>query len=256
MASEKPEEVQLSSLDKALELVQAIPASLAARKKLETHPLLPFRTGKSAKSLFDAADAALGKLIPYLTDPRVREAVENLSVDPAVPPVLRAQFKIWLGTPAVNLIGNGFFETEPVPFAPLWSQRLHGRRDTRYASDGKYAFRTANGYYLIHPKIERWKTYLFLCDVFIEKGSGEGRFSMKIGPSRDSAPVSWFQTEIIPTGGSWNTVSSVVSSSSEGVNSLQIQLYFEKFEKDEPVWIDNIRLYCLDDLIQSETSRE
>ena len=247
---------QLSSINDALELVQAIPASLAARKKLEAHPLLPSRSGKSAKALFDAADAAMGKLIPYLTDSRVRAAVEKLSGDPAVPTALRAQFRIWLGASAVNLIENGSFELEPVPLAPLWSERLHGKRDARHASDGKYAFHTANGYYLIHPKIERGKTYLFLCDIFIEKGSGEGRFSTRIGPSRDSIPVTWFRTETKPTGGSWNTVSSVVSSSKEGVNSLQIQLYFEKFEKDEPVWIDNIRLYCLDDLIQSEASRK
>ena len=191
-----------------------------------------------------------------MTDSRVRAAVEKLSGDPAVPTALRAQFRIWLGASAVNLIENGSFESEPVPLAPLWSERLHGKRDARHASDGKYSFRTANGYYLIHPKIERGKTYLFLCDIFIEKGSGEGRFSTRIGPSRDSTPVSWVKTETIPTGGSWNTVSSVVSSSKEGVNSLQIQLYFEKFEKDEPVWIDNIRLYCLDDLIQSEVSRK
>ena len=151
---------------------------------------------------------------------------------------------------AENLIANGSFEQDkPAALNPLWSRRLNGKRDTRYASDGKYSFKTGNGYYIMTPKIERGKTYLFLCDVYIEKGSGEGRFKTKIGPSIGKKPVAWVFNETIPSGGSWYTCSSVVSSNINGVDNLQIQLWFQKFERNEPVWIDNLRLYCLDDLV-------
>ncbi|MBO4492680.1 MAG: DUF4838 domain-containing protein [Lentisphaeria bacterium] len=241
-------EGRLNSVEEARELAKAIPASLTAREKFLAHPLLPFSRG--AAGLFSAADTSLGKLLPYAKDPAVRETIEKLSADPSVPGTLRAQFKIWLGANAVNLIANGSFEQEePQTMAPLWSDKLHGSRETRYASDGKYSFRTRNGYYLIHPKIEKEKTYLFLCDIYIENGSGEGRFSTRIGPAADGKPRNWFRTEMIPTGGNWNTCSSVISGEGKGVNSLLIQLYFEKFENDEPVWIDNLRLYCLDDLV-------
>ena len=247
-------EGQLRNVEDARELASALNASLVARKKLASHPLNKFNGG--GKSLFDAADAAIGKLIPYLNDPQVKETVENLAGDSFVPAALRAQFRIWLGAKADNLIENGSFEQEaPQPLAPLWSDKLHGQRDAQYASDGEHAFKSQNGYYLIHPKIERGKTYLFLCDIFIEKGSNEGRFSTRIGPAKGSTPVSWFRTETIPTGGGWNSCSSVVSSDKPGVDSLLIQLHIEKFEQNEPIWIDNVRLYCLDDIVPPESSK-
>lgn len=244
-------EGQLRSAEDALELVKAIPASLRARDKLAKHPLLQFRAGKSAKGLFDAADASIGRIIPFLKDKRIREQVENLADDSAVPLMLRAQFKIWLGAKAKNLIENGSFEQDKPAMMPLWMPRLNGMRDTRHVSDGRYSFRTGNGYYRIRPKIEPGKTYLLLCDVYIEKGSGEGRFTTKTGPCRGKTPVNWIRVDSVPSGGSWNTFSSVVSSNREGVDNLDIQIYFQKFEQDEPVWIDNIRLYCLDDLVQN-----
>ena len=243
-----PPDGRLNSVEEARELAEAIPASLEARKKFLEHPLLKFSIG--AGGLLGAADTSLGKLIPYMKEPLVREAIEKLSADPAVPGTLRAQLRIWLGAKAVNLIENGSFEQEePQTLMPLWSDKLHGSRDTRYASEGKHAFKTRNGYYQIQPKIEQGKNYLFLCDVYLENGSGEGRFSTRIGPAANGKPRNWFRTEMIPTGGNWNTCSSVISGNAKGVNSLLIQLYFEKFENNEPVWIDNIRLYCLDDLV-------
>ena len=242
-----PPDGQLSSAENALELVNAIPASLKARKKLDKHPFIAFR---DTKSITDAADASIGKIIPFMKDSRIREKIRKLADDPTVPVLLRAQFKIWLGMKAENLIANGSFEQDkPMALNPLWSRRLNGKRETRYASDGKYSFKTGNGYYIMTPKIERGKTYLFLCDVYIEKGSGEGRFKTKIGPSIGKKPVAWVFNETIPSGASWYTCSSVVSSNINGVDNLQIQLWFQKFERNEPVWIDNLRLYCLDDLV-------
>lgn len=244
---------QIHSVEQARDLAAAIRTSMDARKKYSAHPLFQLA---SSKTIFNAADGTVGKLIPYLKDPQVWKTIEKLADDPAVSAPLRGQFKIWLGTKAVNLIENGSFEQDKPTMKPLWSPVLRGERDGKYASDGKYGFKTGNGYYIIRPKIERGKTYLFLCDVFIEKGSGEGRFQTKIGPARGSIPVNWFYTETIPSGGSWNTVCSVVSSDRKGVDNLHIQLWFQKFERNEPVWIDNLRLYCLDDLISTPKQPE
>lgn len=249
-----PPQGQLASVEDARQLAKAIPGSLKAREQIQAHSLRVF--DRSGDALFKAADASLGKLIPYLKDPHVREMIEKLAGDPSVPLTLRAQFRIWLGFQAKNLIENGSFEEEtPMLLRPLWMPKLNGKRDIRHASDGRYSFRTGKGYYLLTPKMERGKTYLFLCDVFLEKGSGEGRFRTRIGPSKGTVPVSWSLSELIPTGGAWNTCSAVVSSSVPGVDTLQIQLYFEKFEADEPVWLDNLRLYCLDDLVGEGPSK-
>ena len=250
-----PPNGQLDSKVEALELVNAIPASLAVRKKLLKHPLIRFRRDKG-KSLFDAADSSIGKIIPYLSDPEIRKRIEKYADDPTIPDSLRAQFKIWLGKKAENLIENGSFELDKPTLTALWSKAKRGERDSRYASDGKYSFRSGNGCYRVRRSIERGKTYLFLCDIYMEKGSGEGRFRTRIGPCIGTTPVSWFRTETIPAGGGWTTCSSVISSDWAGVDNLDIQLHLLNYEPDEQVWIDNLRLYCIDDVISNKKQPE
>lgn len=245
-----PPEGRLLSADNALELLEALPEALQAAEKFRKHPLLPFNSNQG-KSMLAAANGSIGLVIPFLNDPKVRERAEKYSNDPAIPATLRAQFKIWLGFKADNLIENGSFEEDKPLAEPQWTRPMEGERDDRYASDGKYAFRTGNGYYVLNAKMEPDKNYLFLCDVYLEKGSGEGRFSYHLGPAVGQIPQNWFYgKDLIPTGGTWNTYSAVVSHPArEGrmVDNLIIRLWLDKFESNEPVWIDNLRLYCLDD---------
>lgn len=252
-----PPEGRLRSAEDAVDLLEALPEALQAAEKFREHPLLRFNSNQG-KNMLAASNGSIGLVIPFLNDPRVRRMVEKYSEDPAIPSVLRAQFKILLSSKAKNLIINGSFEEDAPTFWPLWMPQLNGERDTRYVSDGKYSFRTGNGYYLLSAKMEQDKSYLFLCDVYLEKGSGEGRFSYKLGPSTGELTRNWFHgTDLIPSGGIWNTYSAVVSYSSKKfkIDNLQIQLWFQKFENNEPVWIDNLRLYCLDDLVGEEPSK-
>ena len=253
-----PPDGRLHSADEALELLQALPSAIDAAAKFQKHPLLlQFFKGKG-KSMLASAAGSVGLVIPYMKDSRVRELIEKYVNDPTIPFTLRAQFKIWLGFKPENLIDNGSFEQDRSVM--ICQTSAGGSRDDRHASDGKYSFRTGNDEYVMNVKMEPGKNYLFLCDVYIEKGSGEGRFSYRLGPSIGNVPRNWFNaSDLIPSGGVWNTYSTVVSHprrESKNIDTLRIEMWLRNFEKDEPVWIDNIRLYCLDDLIQSESSRK
>ncbi|MCI6288478.1 MAG: hypothetical protein MR727_07045, partial [Lentisphaeria bacterium] len=73
----------------------------------------------------------------------------------------------------------------------------------------------------------------------------------RIAPSAGTTPLQWLSLKNnILTGGVWNTYSMLIYGNSKmaKADNLQIQLWFQKFEKDEPVWFDNIRLYCLDEI--------
>jgi len=76
----------------------------------------------------------------------------------------------------------------------------------------------------------------------------EGRFSFNLGPSKGRLPLDWVhKLDQIPTAGTWNTYSETVKGHVKG-DSVLIQVWVRNFEKDNPVWIDNLRLYCLDDM--------
>ena len=252
-----PPEGRLRSADEAVELLEALPAAVEAAAKFRKHPLLQIVAGKG-KSMLAAAMGSVGLVIPYLKDPRVRKLVAKYADDRTIPLTLRAQFKIWLGFKAKNLIENGSFELDKQVFSRR--SRVNGRRDTRHVSDGRYSFRSGNGYYNINVKMEPGKNYLFLCDVYIEKGSSEGRLSYRLGPSTGMIPRNWFNVfDRIPTGGTWNTYSTIASHplvKGKIVDTLQIEMWIKKFEQNEPVWLDNIRLYCLDDFETGKTAEK
>ena len=104
------------------------------------------------------------------------------------------------------------------------------------------------GGFLIHPKIKPGKTYMFLCDVYIQRPEVEGRFNFHLGPSRGQLPLDWIRKlDQIPTAGTWNTYSETVKGDPRG-DSVLIQVWVRNFEKENPIWVDNFRLYCLDDM--------
>ena len=241
-------EGKLSSAAEAVELLRQVPAAIEAAERFRNNPFNTLERDEKPLSLLSTTLLNIGLILPFIKDPAVQAELEKLKNDEKLPAILRGQIKIWLGFQAENLIANGSFEEETPAIRPLWMSKLNGERDTRYASDGKYSFRTSNGYYILTPKMEPGKNYLFLCDLFIERGSNEGRFSYRLGPSKGVVPKNWLRQDFVPAGGFWNTYSAVISHPGD-IDNLQIQLYLQKFEDNEPVWIDNLRLYCLDDLI-------
>ena len=90
--------------------------------------------------------------------------------------------------------------------------------------------------------------YMFLCDVYLQNLEVEGKINFKLGPSKGLTPRSWInKLDQIPTAGSWNTYSETVTGHANG-DSVQIQIWLRNFERHNPVWIDNLRLYCLEDM--------
>ena len=248
-----PPDGRIRNAREALALLKALPGSLQAAALLRKHSLRSIPQIKNtSERVITAGMASLGKVIPFLKEETVRAELLLLSRDKTIPPVLRGQFRIWLGAKAKNLIENGSLEKELLPLKPLWSSRLAGKRSRLFASDGKYSFCTGNGYYRLHPPMQPGKNYLFLCDVYIPQGSNEGRFSYKLGPSRGMIPRTWVsEMDLVLSGGEWNTFSNMVSCSGD-VDNLFIQLWFRKFERNEKVYFDNLRLYCLEDLLGEE----
>ena len=242
-----PPEGRLNSAADAVELIRQIPAAIEAAKKFRENPYNAVNSGMRNESVLSSSLLNIGLVMPFVNDPAARAELKKLENDTRLPFMLRGQIKIWLGFKAGNLIENGSFEHESIPLRPLWMPELRGERNTLHASDGKYSFRTGNGFYLLTPKMEPGKNYLFLCDVFIERGSNEGRFRINLGPSAGKVAVNWIRSgDKVLTGGQWNTFS-MVASSSKNVDNLQIQIGFRNFESTEPVWLDNLRFYCLDD---------
>lgn len=241
-----PPDGNIKNIEMAKEVLRALPESMKALDRLEKSPWKVFRRG-DIKALRGGVYSSIGKLVPFLKDKEVRKQVEKLSKDPAIPFVLRAQMKIWLGAKATNLIPNGSWEkASPLP-PPLWGSN-QGRRSTKFASEGKYSYETKNGFYQFRPKVQVGKSYLFLCDVFIPKGSGEGRFSIRLGMAAKH-PISWQgNMNNVLKGGSWETFSILQSVGDKRAESLNIQLYFQKFENHERVYFDNVRLYDLEEL--------
>lgn len=247
-------EGKLQNAAEAVELLKQVPDAIEAEKRFREHPYNAL-AGMKPEHIESYMFLNIGLVMPFVKDPAVRAELQKLENDMRLPPVLRSQIKIWLGVRAENLIENGSFEQEAVPFQPLWMPKLKGGRNKEHASDGQYAFRTENGYYLLTPKMEPGKTYLFLCDVYIERGSNEGRFAINLAPSKGITPKTWLRNEFVLSGGQWNTFSLVVSHPRE-VDNLQIQLGFRKFESGEPVWIDNLRFYSLDDFVKADSGKE
>ena len=242
-----PPEARLGSAAEAVELLKQVPAAIEAAERFRKNPYNALERNEKPLSILSTTLLNIGLVLPFVKDPAVRVELKKLENDERLPGILRGQIKIWLGFKAKNLIENGSFEKETPMLRPLWMPRLNGKRDTRHVSDGKYSFRTGNGYYILTPKMEPGKTYLFLCDLFIEQGSNEGRFSYRLGPSKGVVPRNWVRQDLVLTGGTWNTYSAAISHPRD-IDNLQIHLYFQKFENTEPVWIDNLRLYCLDDM--------
>ena len=243
-----PPEGRLKSASDAAELLKQVPAAIVAAKKFRENPYNAVNAGMKPESVSGTTLLNIGLVMPFIKDPAVQKELKKLENDSRLPFILRGQIKIWLGLKPKNLIENGSFEQQTVPLSPLWMSKLNGRRDPSRASDGKYSFRTRNGFYLVNSKMEPGKTYLFLCDVFIERGSNEGRFRMNLAPCADKLPLNWLRSgDQVLTGGQWNTYSVVISHPRK-VNNIQIQLGFRNFESTEPVWLDNLRFYCLDEL--------
>ena len=240
-------ESKISSPRDAVALLKEIPAAFDALQKLENHPLKRY----APQGLKGNMLSNLGLIMPYIREPAVRKELDKLSRNPKVDHLLRCQLKIWLGAKAKNLIQNGSFEdAKPIPKA--WGGGGQGsRRNAQFAFDGKYSLgKKAHISIEFSQKVTEGKTYLFIFSAFTPKGSAEGRLNYMITPrsGRSNRDHIRYLNISLP-GGKWQTyVGSYTVRKGRKIDNMVINIWTNKYEKDELILIDNAQLYCLDDL--------
>lgn len=245
-----PADGEVKTKEEALEILKDAREGFRAAKKYAGHIYTRKLAVDKGRNLLPATVGAFSGIMKFVKDPAVRKEMEKLSKDKEIPQILQAQFKIALGAKVKNYFENGSFETKQ----PVYGKWGGGKVDTKYASDGKKSMRLRNGYclYKIY-NIPAGRTYLLLFDVFTEKGSAEGRLTYKLGFASKNRPGGWnTHRALVLTPGKWRSYSAVIRVP-ENVKGkepyhVRIPIWFTKFEKNEPVWFDNVRLYSLEEI--------
>ncbi len=94
------------------------------------------------------------------------------------------------------------------------------------------------------------KTYMLMFDVKDVKGSAEGRFSVVLSPCNGGKmPVNhlYSRDNVLP-GGKWSTISLTTKTTNPKTEYLRVEMYAQKYEPDETVLLNSVRVYSLDDM--------
>ena len=252
-------EGRLASADQAVEMLKSVPGALKAAEAFHQAPRSKwFGFVGDDPQLLPYLANNLGMVLPFLNDPSVKAALTTLADQPGLPPLLRGQFKLWLGQPVTNLLENGSFESES-PLPPLPRGDYRGRppavikRVQEYKHSGDYALMIDNGALRWRATVQAGKTYLFAARVFIPQNSAEGLFGISgaVGVDGRYIGVAAGLPLTRLTAGQWNLFSSTIvvpSKSGWGVPQY-IDLYLESrnLEKDERLYIDDVMVVDLDE---------
>lgn len=249
-AETMPTSGKLRSAQEAVALLRAVKPACAALAKMEKNRFI--KSLGSFGLLAGEQRKALAAVVPFADDPAVRDELRKQAADAELPSVLRGMFRIWAGEKAVNLIANGSFEAErPLPCG--WQKgNLIGRRTDMEASDGRFslAARELMSEFRFTP--EAGRTYLVMYDVKCSASSAEGKFNCRITPcGKGVARTHIGSYDISLAGGEWQTLSGVVTTGAGAKSGIPddevvIDLYGKKYEPDETVWLDNVRVYRID----------
>ena len=95
------------------------------------------------------------------------------------------------------------------------------------------------------------KTYYIGIDVYAGNPSGEGLFSVQLAPRVEKTTTDWKRLKNIKLQKGWQTVSFAYQVAEKNhtnnpVDNFLLQILANGFEADEPLWIDNVRIYCID----------
>jgi len=161
---------------------------------------------------------------------------------------MKAPLEIMSGVKYENLLANGSFEN-PKDFS--WRARKTGTLDSTHVSDGKRAYKAVNGAVSFRCKAEYGKFYMIMVDVYSGTTGGEGRLEFitnpRSGNGRFNTQYHAFKNLRLTRG--WQTLSNTVhvsgSRNSLPADSVYMYLSADFFEPDEPIWIDNVRIYKL-----------
>ncbi|MBO5724353.1 MAG: DUF4838 domain-containing protein [Lentisphaeria bacterium] len=228
----------------AVKLIQSIPKGNASLEYLKKEPLFQSR----CLTVVQTALCNLKAIVPFKNDPAVLKALKETAADKTLPLALRAQLEILAGSSKYkNLLENGSFEKGNIRSYKL---RTSGALSREYVSDGKYAYKSVNGCVrFIQKKIIPNKSYLVMVDVYADKISSEGRFTMLTNPRVGEKNSRYNILRDLRIVKGWQTISNTFVAHDRiqtKSDNILIQISMNKFEPDESVWLDNIRLYQLD----------
>ena len=234
----------------AVEMLNAVPAACAAIKLIKANPFA------NQEANFTVTLANLGSvlalILPYKDDLAVKATCARLAKDEALPMEVRGMCGIWSGAKAKNILPNGSFEqNEPLP-SNMWAKgSLAGANRSKVeATDGEWSLGMRHADFSWFVPVQTNKTYMLIFDVKDMKGSAEGRFSAILSPCNGSkVPVAHvYSRDNVLSGGKWSTISLTTKTTNPKTKYLRVEMYTQKYEPSEIVLLDNVRLYCLDDL--------
>ena len=251
-----PPDGQIKDAATAAEVLQQVPAAMKAYDRLLKNPFTgPGKEGTYTRyfrtaGIQPAQFSYVSQTFPFAGDPKVRKEMSKLADSAETPIILRGMLKVMLGAKPANLLDNGSFEKDaPMPH-PMWGE-FNGFRTSELASEGKYSFRLPRiSYYAYRIPVQAGKTYLFMYDVFSKKVSVEGKWNYALSPYRGKIAQQHFRyLNLRLESGKWNLFANVCKAW-EKTDNIVFLFYPKDFEKDDELFIDNIRVYCLDDLIR------
>ena len=234
----------VKSLENARKLVKSISRAVRSLRSLKKETLVTDRH----KGIVEAGICNLRAIAPYQNDPQIQQEFKRLlKEEKDLPPSLQGMLRVLTGEKFKNLFENGSFE---LPRRNTYTVlRRPGTLDKTRASHGKVSYKIHNGYvHFISKNIVPGKYYMVMIDLYAETASGEGRMNILTNPrvkGRNSEYIHFPEVKLLP---GWQTfVNTFRANGFRNVPATEIFVAVAAnfFEKNEPVWIDNVRLYQL-----------
>ena len=235
----------------AAALLRSVPDAVKALEELQKESMvtMPFLNSVILR-VVRAGVCNFSSITKFLKDPAVTAELKKLAENPELPITVRSQARIMSGVKFQNRMNNGSFEDTA---DQSWNIVKRGKLDGTHVSDGKWAVCGINPLIRMIQKtgLNYGKKYMVMVDVYVEKESAEGEAFLLTNPqTRDGKNTNYFLTSKIKLNKGWQTLSTTIGLEGKR-EDMQAEWFFlqfwcEKFEKDEPVWIDNVRLYQLD----------
>ena len=235
----------------AASLLRAVPDAVKALDELQKESLVTLPVLNSViPRVVRAGVCNFSAITRFLKDPAVKAELEKIAGNPELPITVRSQARIMSGVKFQNRMNNGSFEDTS---DQSWNFVRRGKLDGTHVTDGKWAVCGVNPAIRMTQKtgLVHGKKYMLMVDVYVEKESAEGEAYLLTNPqTADGRNTQYNLTSKIKLNKGWQTLSNTIELVGKR-ESMQAEWFFlqfwcEKFEKDEPVWIDNVRLYQLD----------
>jgi hypothetical protein len=250
----------LENAANAVELLRAVPDANGALKRALAVKTLRLHGGSEVKS---SLMRHLSLVTPFLDDAGVKTELAELAADRTLTKEVRAQTMIWLGNgELVNLVPNG--SLEDVATASEVVNHKYGTLSQDHSFTGSRSM-------MINPP-QMWidfgvfpvspgKTYMFSCRAFIPEGKGEERLRFLVTPRRAAGLNAKYWT--FParrySSGMWQLVNITFTIPDDRmdirlnrpdlrIDHCRVRLLPECFEHDGKLYIDDVQVYCLDDL--------